>query len=68
MGKRLQIDPHWSERILANLQGMEYGSLTIIVHDGKIVQLERMERKRYELEAKKPGSRNQQEDHFHTES
>jgi hypothetical protein len=50
MGKPLEIDEAWLERILATLNGLEYGTVQIIVHDGRIVQIERTERKRFELE------------------
>ncbi|MDB5085455.1 MAG: hypothetical protein JWN30_2341 [Bacilli bacterium] len=48
MGKRLQIDELWKDQILSSLDGLEYGVVQIIVHDGKIVQIERTERKRFD--------------------
>ncbi|MFD2612193.1 YezD family protein [Paenibacillus gansuensis] len=48
MGKPLQIDEVWLKRIISNLEGMEYGSVSITVHDGRIMQIERTERKRFE--------------------
>jgi hypothetical protein len=50
MAKPLEIDEAWLERILGTLNGLEYGTVQIIVHDGRIVQIERTERKRFELE------------------
>ncbi|WP_135548490.1 YezD family protein [Paenibacillus cymbidii] len=51
MGKPLEVDETWIERISRSLNGLEYGTVQIIVHDGRIVQIERTERSRYELEA-----------------
>ncbi|WP_019537610.1 YezD family protein [Paenibacillus ginsengihumi] len=48
MAKPLTIDELWKERIAQSLNGIEYGTVQIVVHDGRIVQIERMERKRYE--------------------
>ncbi|GIP49988.1 hypothetical protein D3C76_167270 [compost metagenome] len=53
MAKPLKVDEIWLERIAELLGGMEFGSLNIVVHEGQIVQMERTERKRYELN---PGS------------
>jgi hypothetical protein len=52
MGKPLEIDEIWSKRIYQSLNGLEYGAVQIIVHDGKIVQIERTERSRFELESR----------------
>jgi hypothetical protein len=30
------------------VNGLEYGEVNIVVHDGRIVQIERKERKRYD--------------------
>jgi len=35
-------------RILDELQSLKYGSLEVLVHDSKIVQLERKEKQRFE--------------------
>ncbi|GGH37705.1 YezD family protein [Paenibacillus segetis] len=49
MAKPLHVDSVWLERIAGMLNEMEFGSLNIIVHEGQIVQVERTERKRYEI-------------------
>lgn len=49
MAKPLKVDEVWLGRIAELLGGMEFGSLNIVVHEGQIVQVERTERKRYEL-------------------
>jgi len=59
MSKPLKVDNVWLERIAGMLDEMEFGSLSIIVHEGQIVQLERTERRRYDVGggvAKAPGS------------
>ncbi|ALS29495.1 YezD family protein [Paenibacillus cisolokensis] len=47
MAKALKVDQVILERILERVNGLEYGSVVITVHDGKIVQIDRTERKRY---------------------
>ena len=36
------------ERILQALQGIRFGAVEIVIHDGKVVQIERKERVRFE--------------------
>jgi hypothetical protein len=48
MAKPLEIDEVWLERILNSINGLEYGTVQIVVHDGKIMQIERTERRRFE--------------------
>ncbi|MED4600772.1 YezD family protein [Paenibacillus validus] len=48
MAKPLDVDDLWTKRILQSVNGLEYGSVQIVVHDGRIVQIERTERKRFE--------------------
>lgn len=48
MSNAVQLDDVWIERIVGSVRGMEYGSVNIIVHDGRIVQIERTERKRFD--------------------
>lgn len=40
------------EHILAKLEELEYGSLTITVHDGNITQIDTTEKKRFPLQEK----------------
>jgi len=51
MAKPLEVDDIWTQRILNSVNGLEYGTVQIVVHDGRIVQIERTERKRFESEA-----------------
>ncbi|WP_058302306.1 YezD family protein [Gorillibacterium timonense] len=53
MAKPLEVDDEWNERIVSSLNGMEYGAVQIIVHDGRIVQIERTERKRFDGQPEK---------------
>jgi hypothetical protein len=50
MSNKLEIDNLWLERIKRNLTGIEFGTVQIIVHDGRIVQIERTEKSRFDLE------------------
>ncbi|WP_134704547.1 YezD family protein [Ammoniphilus sp. YIM 78166] len=49
MSKR-QIDESLVEKILRSLEGLEYGSVHITIHDSKITQIERVEKQRFPLE------------------
>lgn len=48
------LDDQWIQRIVRSLEGLEYGSVQIIVHDSKITQIERLEKKRFPLEKDNP--------------
>jgi len=66
MAKPLEVDDEWNERIVSSLNGMEYGAVQIIVHDGRIVQIERTERKRFDAAPEKraePAAKGAQKDH-----
>ena len=54
MAKPLEIDELWQGRILDQVNGLEYGSVLITVHDGRIVQIERTERKRFDNTSSSP--------------
>jgi hypothetical protein len=51
MAKPLEVDDIWGKRILNSVNGLEYGTVQIVVHDGRIVQIERTERKRFESDS-----------------
>lgn len=43
--------PHQSsQKILEALQGLRYGAVEIIIHDGRIVQIERREKLRLDID------------------
>ncbi|XID95763.1 YezD family protein [Paenibacillaceae bacterium WGS1546] len=48
MAKPVEVDERWLARIAEQVNGLEYGEVNIVVHDGRIVQIERKERKRYD--------------------
>ncbi|BBI35077.1 YezD family protein [Cohnella abietis] len=48
MAKPVEVDDRWLGRIAEQVNGLEYGEVNIVVHDGRIVQIERKERKRYD--------------------
>lgn len=53
MAKPIVLDQEWLERIATQVNGLEYGSVLITVHDGRVVQIDRTERKRFEANAVK---------------
>ena len=44
--KKLQEQHQWQEKIEELLQNMKYGNITIIVQDGKIIQIDKTEKHR----------------------
>lgn len=48
MAKPLVVDEIWKDRILEQVAGLQYGQVIITVHDGRIVQIDRTERTRYD--------------------
>lgn len=57
MTKPLDVDELWTHRIVQSINGLEYGTVQIVVHDGRIVQIERTERKRFEADTSASQSR-----------
>lgn len=49
MSSEYLLDEEAIHRILRALQGLEYGSVQIVVHDSKITQIERTEKQRLPL-------------------
>jgi hypothetical protein len=41
------LDPQLAREIFAALRGLRFGSIELVVHDGRIVQLERHEKVRF---------------------
>ncbi|MCZ8515957.1 YezD family protein [Paenibacillus filicis] len=54
MAKPLDVDELWIKRIIQSVNGLEFGTVQIVVHDGRIVQIERTERKRFEQDSAGP--------------
>jgi hypothetical protein len=46
-------DPQALEHIRHALRGLRYGEVTVVVQDGVVVQVERLERKRLERKSRK---------------
>lgn len=46
--KQTQVKIEMINHITSILQGIRFGSLEIIIHDGKIVQIERKEKTRFD--------------------
>lgn len=44
---RVVLPPEVLDRIIESLRGLRYGSLEIVVHDGRVVQVERREKLRF---------------------
>lgn len=53
MAKPIVLDQEWLERIATQVNGLEYGSVLITVHDGRVVQIDRTERKRFDAASSK---------------
>ncbi|MCA0755514.1 YezD family protein [Paenibacillus sp. N4] len=62
MAKPLELDQQWLQKIAEQVDGIQYGQVTITVHDGRIVQIDRTERTRYDNPSQKqvPGNTKQQ--------
>ncbi|MDI3328808.1 MAG: YezD family protein [Alicyclobacillaceae bacterium] len=58
MAKNIESHPlhPWLDRILEALEGLEYGTVQITVHDAQIVQIDRTEKRRFQPV---PGTRGQ---------
>ena len=53
---RSDTDPRIEQTILQALKDLRFGSVEIIVHDSKVVQIERREKVRVELEPSRRAS------------
>jgi len=47
IGKRESINPKILEEIAAYINQINYGEVVIVIHDSRIVQIERKEKKRF---------------------
>ncbi|MFB9327380.1 MULTISPECIES: YezD family protein [Paenibacillus] len=61
MAKPLVLDQEWLERISSQVNGLEYGSVLITVHDGRVVQIDRTERKRFDAASSRQQPQSQAE-------
>lgn len=46
--KSTETDPFIAEEILQSIKDIQFGSVEIIIHDYKVVQIERKEKRRFE--------------------
>jgi hypothetical protein len=53
MAKPLEVDQQLLDKIAEQVNGIHYGQVTITVHDGRIVQIDRTERTRYDNPSQK---------------
>lgn len=56
MAKQAESDSSWIDHILESLAGIQYGSVHIVIHDGRIVQIERTEKRRFDNAGPSAGS------------
>ncbi|WP_053372004.1 YezD family protein [Paenibacillus sp. FJAT-27812] len=61
MAKPLEVDQQWLDRIADQVSGLNYGHVTITVHDGRIVQIDRTERTRYDGSSQKQQAPSEQQ-------
>ena len=52
-----QLQEDLGPTVLRALRGLRFGSVEIVVHDGRVVQIERRERVRLELAGDRPSDR-----------
>ena len=50
-GSKEQQPENIATQITAALQGIRFGSVEIIIHDGKVVQIERKEKLRFDIKS-----------------
>lgn len=61
MAKPVELDEQWLGRIVDQVNGLQYGSVNITVHDGRIVQIDRTERTRFDQSSHKQTQQNEQQ-------
>lgn len=52
---RVPADADWLALVTEKVNTLDYGIVQIVVHDGRVVQVERTERHRFEVRAKANG-------------
>jgi len=52
MSQPQDIDPSIMDQIIRSVKEIKYGSVEIVIHDGKVVQVQKLEKFRFDL--KKP--------------
>ncbi|WP_054023249.1 YezD family protein [Bacillus sp. FJAT-28004] len=59
MSRTVEVADEWLKRIQDQLAGVQYGIVQITIHNGQIVQIDRTERSRYEVEKLPAAARKQ---------
>lgn len=49
MSQVVEIADVWVKRIKDQVEGLQYGTVQITIHNGQIVQIDRTERSRYDV-------------------
>lgn len=52
MSLKKPVDPLVMEKIASLLEGLEFGTVQITIHDSQITQIERLEKHRFPLQGK----------------
>ena len=56
MARKVEVTDIWRQRIKEQFSGLVFGTVQIVVHDGRIVQIEQTERIRFQDEAQSPAT------------
>lgn len=51
MGQKVNLDKKILDEILKSIQQINYGEVVISIHNSKIVQIEKKEKKRFDLKS-----------------
>jgi hypothetical protein len=49
MGQKVDLDKQILDEILKSIQQINYGEVVITIHNSKIVQIEKIQKKRFDL-------------------
>ena len=58
MASAKDIQSTWLERIAESIEGLKYGHVQITIHDGRIVQIDRLERRRFDGPSESAAAKN----------
>lgn len=53
MPRQVESDQQWLESLEEQVSGLRYGTVTITVHDGRVVQIDRTEKTRFDNASQK---------------
>ncbi|WP_201024038.1 YezD family protein [Paenibacillus sp. 32O-W] len=49
-----EINAEWLQKIKEKIEGLQYGTVQVTIHSGKIVQIDRTERTRFDKLSSRP--------------